>query len=85
VSDALKKKQLFDEVIIKTLFLLSLDRFADYQTDESVILVRMVGGEILSICFRALEPGRQAQLIKMIRRVFEKESPFNNNKSKFTW
>jgi hypothetical protein len=45
----------------------------------------MVGGEILSICFRALEPNRQTQLVKMIRRVFEKESPFNNSKSKFTW
>jgi hypothetical protein len=33
VADAVKKRQLFDEVITKALFLLCLDRFADYQTD----------------------------------------------------
>lgn len=54
VADTPKKRALFDEVIHKSLYLLSLDRFADYQTDESVILVRMVGAEILSISFKTL-------------------------------
>lgn len=32
-----------DESITNSMILLSLDRFADYQTDESLIIVRMVG------------------------------------------
>ena len=54
IADSQKKKQLIDEVIGNTIRLLALDRFADYQTDESVILVRMIGAEILSICFKTL-------------------------------
>lgn len=72
ISDTQKKRQLIDEIATNCIKLLALDRFADYQTDESVILVRMIGAEILTICFKTLESGQQLQMIKMIRRVFEK-------------
>ncbi len=72
ISDTQKKRQLIDEIATNCIKLLALDRFADYQTDESVILVRMIGAEILTICFKILESGQQLQMIKMIRRVFEK-------------
>jgi hypothetical protein len=45
----------------------------------------MIGAEILTICFRTLASPQQLQLVKMIRKVFEKETPFSNNKSKITW
>lgn len=54
VKDAGKRKELLEGIVYKNIALLCLDRFADYQTDESVILIRMVSGEILSICFRQL-------------------------------
>jgi hypothetical protein len=43
----------------------------------------MIGAEILSICFKTLVPDRQIKMIKMIKKLFDKESPFG--KTKFTW
>lgn len=54
IADSQKKKQLIDEIIGNCIRLLALDRFADYQTDDCVILVRMIGADILSICFKTL-------------------------------
>ena len=65
-----KRSQLLDEVIYRNIFLLSLDRFADYQTEEMVILIRMVSAEILSICALKLDPKRQVALIRMLRKIF---------------
>jgi hypothetical protein len=49
-----KKKQIMEEVITKCFYVLSLDRFADYQTDQSVILVRMIAADIMLIAFKTL-------------------------------
>jgi hypothetical protein len=73
------------------MIVLCLDRFADYQTDESLIIVRMVGAEILKTCFKTLTPDQQSKLFKLIKRIFDKDSPifFNTTgsytKVKFTW
>jgi hypothetical protein len=37
-----KRRDLIDDIIIRNIRLLALDRFADYQTEEAVILVRMI-------------------------------------------
>ena len=63
------KKALVEEIIFNILKLLSLDRFADYQGDESLIIVRMVGAEILSICFKMMDGAQQLLMIKMLRKV----------------
>ncbi len=73
------------------MIVLSLDRFADYQTDESLIIVRMVAAEILKTCFKTLNSDEQAKLFKLIKRIFDKDSPIHFNtvgnytKVKFTW
>ena len=69
ILDAQHKKALVEEIIFNILKLLSLDRFADYQGDESLIIVRMVGAEILSICFKMMDGAQQLLMIKMLRKV----------------
>jgi hypothetical protein len=45
----------------------------------------MIGAEILAISFKTLDPPQQLQLVKIIKKVFDKDTPFSNNKSKITW
>lgn len=45
----------------------------------------MVSAEILSICFRTLDNKRQSHMIKMIRKIFDRDTPFSREAKKFTW
>ena len=73
------------------MIVLCLDRFADYQTDESIIIVRMVAAEILKNGFKNLNSDQQSKLFKIVKRIFDKDSPIffnsagNYAKIKFTW
>jgi hypothetical protein len=86
-----KKKKIIDESITSSMIVLCLDRFADYQTDESIIIVRMIAAEILKTGFKTLTPDQQSKLFKLIKKIFDKDSPIffnsvgNYSKIKFTW
>ncbi len=86
-----KKKKIVEESITNSMIVLCLDRFADYQTDESIIIVRMIAAEILKTCFKTLNADQQSKLFKVLKRIFDKDSPIffnstgNYTKIKFTW
>lgn len=54
VADVPKKRILIDNIMTYCIRILALDRFADYQTEASIIIVRLVAAEILAICFKTL-------------------------------
>jgi hypothetical protein len=86
-----KKKKIFEASITSSIVVLCLDRFADYQTDESIIIVRMIAAEILKTGFKTLNSDQQAKLFKIIKKIFDRDSPIffnsagNYSKIKFTW
>lgn len=80
-----KRDELLNEIISRNIYLLALDRFADYQTEEMVILIRMVSAQILSDCLSPLDSKKHTTMIRMLRKVFERDTPMRPENKRVTW
>lgn len=67
-----EKKSIFNKVIVLNLKLLCRDKFADYQSDESNIIVRTKSAETIARCFLSLAVNQQVEMLKMCKKIFEK-------------
>lgn len=70
IRDPKAKDAIYNRVISLNLKLLCLDRFADYQSDESNIIVRIKAAETLARCYLTFNNPQELELLKKIKRIF---------------
>lgn len=78
------KDLIYQKIIELSLKVLCLDRFADFQSDESNIIVRGKAAETLTKCYLRLQPKQQLTMLQKIKTLLDKEAHINGQKN-FTW
>ena len=61
---------MYNKIIELCLKVLCLDRFADFQSDESNIIVRGKAAETLTKCYLTLQPNLQLTMLKKLKIIF---------------